>query len=141
MKKIAGALVKRYLPRQWYRFTPVASPEYAVSPAQVAILQQYGIHHLELHILDGLRGPVQETFWDSHRAEDYNFERDTPLDRFFLRKKSTGYELRLGPAYALQSPDEVARWIDAFLSTAVSRIEWLGRRSTALPRPRTRHLG
>lgn len=128
MKKTASTLVKRYLPRHWYRFTPVASKDYAISPAQAAILQRYGIYHVELHILEGLFAPVQETCWNGERAECYTFEQETPRDRFFLRKKRKGYELRLGPAYASQSPEEVARWVDAFLSTAVARIEWLGNR-------------
>ncbi len=139
MKKTAGALVKRYLPRQWYRFTPVAPRGYAVTPAQAAILQRYGIYHLELHVVDGLLAPVLETFWEKNRAEYYDFALESPKDRFFLRKRRKSYELRLGPAYACQSPEEVARWVDAFLSTAVARIEWLDSRHGSRKRPRAVH--
>lgn len=125
MKTVAKILVKRFLPQHWYRFTPVAPKTYAVNDDQCAILEQYGIRHLEMHVVAGLPAPVQETCWTNGRAENYTVDMELPHDVFFLRRVRKGYELRLGPSYARQTPEEVSGWVDTLLNTAARRIDWL----------------
>jgi hypothetical protein len=138
MKTVAKVLVKRFLPHHWYRFTPVAPKGYAVNAEQHAILEQYGIRHLEMHVVAGLQAPVQETRWTNGRAENYALDLELPHDVFFLRRVRKGYELRLGPSYARQSPEAVSGWVDAFISTAARRIEWI-QSSKQVQLPAQRH--
>lgn len=125
MKTVAKVLVKRFLPRHWYRFTPVAPKSYTVNAEQRALLEQYDIRHLEMHVVAGLQVPVQETRWKNGRAENYALDLALPYDVFFLRRVRKGYELRLGPSYARQSPEEVSGWMDTLINTATRRIEWI----------------
>lgn len=125
MKKVAKVLVKRFVPHHWYRFTPIAPKSYAVSAEQRALLDQYDISHLEMHVVAGFQAPIQETRWKTGRAEHYALDLELPHDVFFLRRVRKGYELRLGPTYTRQSPEEVSGWVDTLITTAARRIEWI----------------
>jgi hypothetical protein len=131
LNTFVASVIGRFFPGQRYRFTPIAPKTFQVSPAQKALLDQYDIRHIELHIVEGFYAPVQETRWgDFYRAEDYTFDQSTPNDAFFLRRRGDSFELRLGPVYSKLTPEDVSLWIDSLLKTSMSRIEWLSRNSS-----------
>jgi hypothetical protein len=126
LKKLA-ALVIRFWPACRFLFTPVAPKSYVLTEVQKDLLKQFDIHRIELHVVKGLGGPVQETRWSGTRAEDYVYHGDTPNELFFLRRVGKAYQLRLGPQYSRQTPQEIGAWVDSFLQTAMSRIDRISR--------------